>query len=253
MKHIHTFENFLNEGNISQYKSTVVDALKQLGYKVKQSDLKIGIKKERLYDIITLNGETLCSSSDYAQMVSWIQNAVKDNPERYGLDPKVLESTISEKKEDLFIARVDDSRKPGGSDKDIKKDYNLEVRGRDNSGFDIVGSKEDIETFVDEHGIILANDIESIDEANDLSYWKDYAEGSDQSPKWYSKEAKTTSEVFKLIKDVINHELEEMDDKDADIDPEDEKKLNKLAMDYFKQFKSINGNVVSAMLFQESK
>ena len=32
MKHIHTFENFLNEGNISQYKSTVVDALKQLGF-----------------------------------------------------------------------------------------------------------------------------------------------------------------------------------------------------------------------------
>ena len=184
MKHIHTFENFLNEGNISQYKSTVVDALKQLGYKVKQSDLKIGVKKERLYDIITLNGETLCSSSDYAQMVSWIQNAVKDNPERYGLDPKVLESA---------------------------------------------------------------------NEANDLSYWKDYAEGSNESPKWYSKEAKTSSEVSKLVKDVIDHELEEMDDKDADIDPEDEKKLNKLAMDYFKQFKSINGNVVSAMLFQESK
>jgi hypothetical protein len=59
--------------------------------------------------------------------------------------------------------------------------------------------------------------------------------------------------VAKLVKSVIDHELEEMDDKDADIDPDDEKKLNKLAMDYFKQFKSINGNIVSAMLFQESK
>jgi hypothetical protein len=56
-----------------------------------------------------------------------------------------------------------------------------------------------------------------------------------------------------LVKSVIDRELEEMDDKDADIDPDDEKKLNKLAMDYFKQFKSINGNIVSAMLFQEGK
>ena len=92
MKHIHTFDTFLNEGNISMYKSTVQDALKQLGYNLKQSDLKVGVKKERLYDLITLNGELLCSSSDYAQMVAWIQNAVKDNPEKYGLDPRVLEA-----------------------------------------------------------------------------------------------------------------------------------------------------------------
>jgi hypothetical protein len=184
MKHIHTFENFLNEGNASMYKSTVVDALKQLGYRVKQSDLKIGVKKERLYDLITLNGELLCSSSDYAQMVSWIQNAVKDNPEKYGLDPKVLESA---------------------------------------------------------------------NEANDLSYWKDYAEGHEQSPKWYSKEVKTTSNVVKLVQDVIDYEIENSDDKDADISPEDEKALLDLAMAYLKQFKTINGNIVSAMLFQEGK
>ena len=252
MKHIHTFENFLNEGNISQYKSTVVDALKQLGYKVKQSDLKIGIKKERLYDIITLNGETLCSSSDYAQMVSWIQNAVKDNPERYGLDPKVLESAISEKKEDLFIARVDDSRKPGGSDKDIKKDYNLEVRGRDNSGFDIVGSKEDIETFVDEHGIILADDIESIDEANDLSYWKDYEEGHSQSPAWMSKVIKNEKDIKRLVGDCIsdwNDQQETVQDK---ISQKDGDKVYDLALAYFRQLRSINGHIVGAMIAQET-
>jgi hypothetical protein len=253
MKHVYTFENFLNEGNISMYKSTVVAALKQLGYNAKQSDLKIGIKKERNYDLITLNGELLCSSSDYAQMVTWIQNAVKEDPAKYGLDPKVLESAISEKKEELYIAHVDDSRKPGGSDKEIKNDYNLEVRDRDNSGFDIVGSKEDIQAFVDDYGIILADDIASIDEANDLSYWKDYAEGSNQSPNWYSKEAKTASDVVKLVKDVVNYEIENSDDKDADVDPEDEKKILDLATAYLKQFKSINGHVVSAMLFQEAK
>ena len=26
-------------------------------------------------------------------MISWIQNAIKEDPEKYGLDPKVLEST----------------------------------------------------------------------------------------------------------------------------------------------------------------
>ena len=93
MKHIQTFESFLNEGNISMYKSTVQSALKQLGYNLKQSEIKVGMKKEKLHDLITLNGELLCSSSDYAQMISWIQNAIKEDPEKYGLDPKVLEST----------------------------------------------------------------------------------------------------------------------------------------------------------------
>ena len=94
MKHIHTFENFINEGygNISMYKNAVQTALKQLGYDVKQSDLKVGSKRESNYDLITLNGELLCSSSDFAQMNTWIQNAIKEDPKKYGLDPKVLES-----------------------------------------------------------------------------------------------------------------------------------------------------------------
>lgn len=92
MKNLHTYKDFLNEGNLSMYKSTVTAALKQLGYDVKQSDLKIGTKKESNYDLITLNAESLCSSSDYAQMTTWIQNAVKEDPKKYGLDPRVLEA-----------------------------------------------------------------------------------------------------------------------------------------------------------------
>jgi hypothetical protein len=164
-----------------------------------------------------------------------------------------LNESLIEKKEELYIAHVDDSRKPGGSDKDIKKTYSLEVRDRDRDGFDIVGSKEDIQAFVDEYNIILVDGIESIDEANDLSYWKDYADGSSQSPKWYSNDAKNPSAVNKLVDAVVNHELDELDDKDADIDPSDMKALTDLAMKYFKKFGSINGHVVSAMLFQEAK
>ena len=92
MKHIHTFDNFLNERNISMYKSTVQNALKELGYNVKQSDIKVGAKKEKLYDLITLNGELVCSSGDYATMMASIKASIQKDPERYGLDPKVLES-----------------------------------------------------------------------------------------------------------------------------------------------------------------
>jgi hypothetical protein len=92
MKHIHTFESFLNEsideGNISFYKSTVVAALKELGYDVKQADLKIGAKSKGNYDIVSLNGESLCSSDQYDQMIIHIKAAVTKDPEKYGLDPK---------------------------------------------------------------------------------------------------------------------------------------------------------------------
>ena len=91
-----------------------------------------------------------------------------------------------------------------------------------------------------------------LNEANDLSYWKDYADGSNQSPKWYSNDAKNPSAVNKLVDAVVNYELDQMDDKDADIDPSDMKALTDLAMKYFKKFGSINGHIVSAMLFQEA-
>lgn len=91
MKHIHTFENYVGEANISFYKSTVVDALKQLGYiTIKQADLKIGSKKSGGYDIVTLNGESLCSSDEYKKMITWIMAAVTADPSKYGLDPDVI-------------------------------------------------------------------------------------------------------------------------------------------------------------------
>lgn len=96
MNHVHNFDGFLNEANISFYKSTVVAALRELGYNVKQADLKIGANKKGNYDLITLNGELLCSSSQYDEMVKWIKNAVTEDPKKYGLDPRVLESEITE-------------------------------------------------------------------------------------------------------------------------------------------------------------
>jgi len=88
---------------------------------------------------------------------------------------------------------------------------------------------------------------------SDLSYWKDYETGHPQSPSWYDEAAKSKTEAIKLVDAVVNHELEEMDDKDADIDPKDMKTLTDLAVKYCKTFGSINGHIVSAMLFQETK
>lgn len=88
-----------------------------------------------------------------------------------------------------------------------------------------------------------------LNEAKDLSYWKDYAEGHHQSPKWMSDEVKNISDIPKLVDRVILHDQAEAEIP-FDISAKSEKELVKLATDYFKQFKTINGNVISAMLFQ---
>jgi hypothetical protein len=86
-----------------------------------------------------------------------------------------------------------------------------------------------------------------------LEYWKQYTEDPDNfSPSWYNKNAKTESEVEELVNRVIDQELADSGDKDAFIKDADEEKLKDLAMDYFKKFGSINGNIISAMFSQES-
>jgi hypothetical protein len=97
MKSVQSFNDFIGEGrgNLSMYKSVVQDALHLLGYDLKQSEFKVSIKRESLYDLILLNGYSLCSSSDYAQMLTWIQNAIKEDPVAYGLDPDVLEESTN--------------------------------------------------------------------------------------------------------------------------------------------------------------
>jgi hypothetical protein len=91
-------------------------------------------------------------------------------------------------------------------------------------------------------------------EGNDLSYWAQYAE--DKSPQanmnpWMSDECKTMPEVLKCIDKSIaawNKESE-----DGPISKADEKWVGNLAVEYWKKFKTINGNIISAMIMQESK
>jgi hypothetical protein len=95
MKNILSYNEFLNEGmneaNISFYKNVVQQAIKDaLGHDVKQSDVKVGSKKQSGgYDMITLNGELLCSSSQHDEMLRWATNAIKEDPAKYGLKESV--------------------------------------------------------------------------------------------------------------------------------------------------------------------
>ena len=83
-----------------------------------------------------------------------------------------------------------------------------------------------------------------------LSYWKDYENSNPESPDWYNDAARTKIEVIKLLDAVVDYELGEMDDEDASIELSDMGKLTKLVLAYLKEFGSINGNVISAMLYQ---
>jgi hypothetical protein len=93
-----------------------------------------------------------------------------------------------------------------------------------------------------------------LNEANDLSYWKSYdKDNTGQSPDWMSKEAKTTSEVVALIDKCIKHWNDHASKEGTDrVSKPSEKHISDLAMQYFKQFKSINGHIIDAMIMQES-
>ena len=85
-----------------------------------------------------------------------------------------------------------------------------------------------------------------------MSYWKDYAEGHHQSPKWMSDEVKSASEITRLVDKCIKHWNQEAEEKDNEIPKSSEKHIGDLAMQYFKQFKTINGHIIDAMIMQES-
>ena len=82
---------------------------------------------------------------------------------------KLYEQFVNEKKNETYIAYVDDKRTPGGSDKEIKNDYNLDVKDRNSSGFSIVGTKEDIESFINDYSIILDDGIQVFEKAYQLT------------------------------------------------------------------------------------
>jgi len=173
---------------------------------------------------------------------------------------KTFENFVSEtnksvnEKEEMYTAYIDDKRKTGGTDAEIKKDYNLVVKNRTSSGFDIVGKKEDVEAFIADYGIVLDGEIE-LSEGNKLDYWTQYSDNTENSigqpaPAWMSKPCKTMSEVIKCVDSAIKDWNGTSED--GPISKSAEQHIGDLAIQYYKQFKTINGNIITAMIMQES-
>lgn len=90
-----------------------------------------------------------------------------------------------------------------------------------------------------------------LSESAKLAYWTDYAEDtSGQAAAWMSEPCTVMSKAYQCINKAFDEWNENSDA--AKIDKEKEDEIGVLALDYFKQFKMLNGNIVTAMIAQES-
>ena len=51
---------------------------------------------------------------------------------------------------------VDDSRIPGGSAKEIKEDYNLDVEFHEDGTFEVSGEAKDVDDYIRDYSIIVS-------------------------------------------------------------------------------------------------
>ena len=93
-----------------------------------------------------------------------------------------------------------------------------------------------------------------LNEASGLDYWKDYeVDTSIQGgPDWMSKKCSSMSEVIKCIDDSISEWNANAESKDDKVSKSAEKQIGDLAMQFFKKFGYINGNIISAMIMQSA-
>ena len=147
MKHIQPFDQFINEKKDEKYTARIEDT-RSIGGTDKdvKDDWNLDVKNRSR------------KGFDLVGKMEDIQAFLKTyyfSPDHWP-EIEVYESAkaTNEKKDEKYTARIEDSRKPGGSDKDIKKDYGLDVENRDRYGFDIVGTKEDVEAFIENYGIV---------------------------------------------------------------------------------------------------
>ncbi len=212
MKHIKTFESFLNEAlNENQ---------------VKQGDL---VRWQK-------NGSSLGSQAIYGILV-------KDRGSK--VDIAILatggkDSRQPETRYDNWSGGKNVSYEGGYSKEDLEKFASKVTPGE---GYD----KKYLTPWILE-------ETESANEGNDLSYWKDYE--VDNSPqagatKWMSDKCENMSNVLKCIDRSIDAWNEEAD-KDSQVPKSSEKHIGDLAIQFFKKFGYINGNIITAMIMQES-
>ena len=61
---------------------------------------------------------------------------------------------MNKKTKEVVSAFVDDTRFPGGSVRQIKKDWNLVVDRNPDRTFTVEGDRDDVEAFIEAYGII---------------------------------------------------------------------------------------------------
>lgn len=93
-----------------------------------------------------------------------------------------------------------------------------------------------------------------LNEAQGLDYWKDYeVDTSIQGgPAWMSDKCTDMSTVIKCIDKSITAWNAEADTPNDKVSKSAEKHIGDLAIQFYKKFGYINGNIVSAMIMQES-
>jgi hypothetical protein len=92
-------------------------------------------------------------------------------------------------------------------------------------------------------------------EAQNLDYWKDYEVDTSMGgvPKWMSDKCTDMSSVLKCIDKTIAEWNKEADTPSDKVSKADEKWIGNLAIEFYKKFGYVNGNIVGAMISQESK
>jgi hypothetical protein len=85
-----------------------------------------------------------------------------------------------------------------------------------------------------------------------LAYWKDYEKGHHSSPSWMSKLVNNEREVKKLVDKCIDHWNDNADTPSDKVPAKSAEVIQTLASSYFEEFRNINGNIITAMIMQES-
>ena len=264
MKHIHTFENFINEANISFYKTLVQNAIKDaLGRNMKQSDLKVGSKKQSGgYDLITLNGVVLAASDkNYVDILRLASDAIKEDPAKYGLKESVTNEAKKPGTGEIAVNKADRSKVEKAM-KDMKLNY-VDVGAKDsssmnyyeipNADWDIlnkIASKTDLQSMtVFESTANEAVDLSPLDSLLTKNGWKETKNKSITADRGnvrhfdYENSANGDS-MIRIVDSPLNGVYVEMYKDDSQVNPMDNKKFIQTADDLIKGAKKyLNANL----------
>jgi hypothetical protein len=105
-------------------------------------------------------------------------------------------------------------------------------------------------------GLFKSSMFESVNEAGDIAYWKQYEKGHEHhEEKWATEVAKTPKELEDLFAKIVNY-WDTEGENEYPMAPLGQRReyvdILDLAKDYLKRFRSINGRVIDAMIMQES-